>query len=185
MTPPATHRSAIAPVRVETAVGPAPGREEIAMAAPPPVYHTPPPAAVLPKSKPVQNEIRPEVSLEPVRRSVLRTTIGHIPLIGNLGHVRNETSGDFVPARPRRERAPTVPLELSRELRRDEPVLLRIRIAKSGEVSGTELLSRDSNPIFASIALHAASTWDFEPARLKNKAVPSDMLVHFRFPAAR
>jgi TonB family protein len=64
-------------------------------------------------------------------------------------------------------------------------VVLRIRIAKNGEVSKTELITRKANPAFASLALQSASQWDFDPARVRNKPVPSDMLVHFRFRAPR
>jgi hypothetical protein len=180
------HRKApplfVAPLHSETAVGPAPVREEIALAPPPPI-HDAPPAMVLPKPKAGPHPLRPEVLMEPLHRSALYNTIGHIPLIGKLEHNRDQNKDDFVPARPRQERAPAVPLELSRELRHDEPVVLRIRIAKNGAVSETELVSRKSDPVFASIAVHAAAEWDFEPARIGNKAVPSDMLVHFRFRA--
>jgi hypothetical protein len=169
----------------QSVTGPPPPDEQIAMAAAPPRYIAPAPVPVLPKPRPVIPAARPDVSFEPVRLSVLHSTVGHIPLVSKLARNRYQDRDDYIPARPRREHAPAVPAELSRELRQDEPVDLRIRIGKNGDVAQTEVLSRKSDPLFASIAVHAASEWSFEPARVGDKAVPSEMLVHFRFHAQR
>ena len=177
----------------QSAVGPAPPTEKNGSAAAPVEDSVRP--IVSPAKQPARSSMRlqaahpqalhPDVSLEPVRHSALHTAFGRIPLVSRLDRDRNESSDDFVPARPRQEHAPTVPPELSRDLTTDEPVVLRIRIAKNGEVSKTELISRKANPAFASLALQSASQWDFDPARVGNKPVPSDMLVHFRFRAPR
>ena len=121
-----------------------------------------------------------DVSFQPVHRSLFGKTLRHIPLLSRLqrGHSYQD---DFVPARPRRQNRLEVPPEMSRHINVDTPVDLRIKITPSGEVAETELLSRNTNPAFTALALRTAAKWNFEPARNHNKAVSSDMVVHFRF----
>lgn len=120
-----------------------------------------------------------DISLQPVHRTLLGKALHHMPLLSRFEH--DYYQDDFVPARVIKQTPPLVPLALQRRLKRDVPVDLRIHIAKSGAVAETQLISRNVSPAFSSLALHAAAQWDFEPARIRNKAVPSDMLVHFRF----
>ncbi|MCU1261585.1 MAG: hypothetical protein JWO80_4470, partial [Bryobacterales bacterium] len=121
-----------------------------------------------------------DVSFQPVHRSLLGKTLHHIPLLSRLQR-DHSYQDDFVPARPRRQNPLEVPPEMSRHITGDTPVDLRIKITPSGEVAETELISRNTNPAFTALAMRTAAKWNFEPARNHNKAVSSDMVVHFRF----
>jgi TonB family protein len=121
-----------------------------------------------------------DVSFQPVHRSLLGKTLRHIPLLSRLQR-DHSYQDDFVPARLRRQNPAEVPPEMSRHITGEVPVDLRIRITPSGEVAETELISRNINPAFSSLALRTAAKWNFEPARNHNKAVSSDMVVHFLF----
>ena len=126
-------------------------------------------------------KVRPYVSLEPLRASFLARTVGHIPLIGRIEHNRYSASGEYVPPRPLKEMTPHVPSDLARDLPTDLPIDLRIRVSKKGDVEETELLSKNVDPVFANLAVHAASHWDFEPARFHDRPVSCEMLAHFHF----
>ena len=167
------------PVRPATQYTPGPARETMAAAIPPPALHpaTPEPISKLLRGRPV----RPSVSLEPVRGSFLERTVGRIPLIGRLEKSKAKRGEQYVPPRPLKEIAPRVPPSLARELPPDSGVDLRIKVSKSGTVEETQLLSKDSDPVLANLAVHAASHWDFEPARFHDKPVPCEMVAHFHF----
>jgi outer membrane biosynthesis protein TonB len=126
-------------------------------------------------------KVHPYVSLEPVRSSFLHRTVGHIPLIGRIEKNRHATSEEYVPPKPLKEMAPHVPSDLARDLATDLPVDLRIRVSKDGAVEETELLTKNVNPVFANLAVHAASHWDFEPARFHDRPISCDMVAHFHF----
>jgi len=87
----------------------------------------------------------------------------------------------FVPAKPVKQTPPAPTEEMSRNLTQPVFVDLRIRIAKSGRVRRGELVPRGRETAFDTLARNAASRWQFQPARMNNRPVESEMLVHFLF----
>jgi TonB family protein len=105
---------------------------------------------------------------------------GKIPLLGRLGRKHSEKQG-FADATPLRQVTPTVPSSLLAAVPDGTGVDLKVQIDPSGNVSEASLLSRDSQPVVANMVADAAREWQFEPARLNGKPVPSEMILHFRW----
>lgn len=120
------------------------------------------------------------VSVEPVESGALKRATHHIPLFGAIGGQYH--GGDhFTPPQAIRSFAPRVPAEVARTLTGTTPVDLKLKIDKSGRVSGVEIMSKAAVPQLVEIAGDAAYNWQFEPAHLKDKTVPSEVIAHFRF----
>lgn len=117
-------------------------------------------------------------TLEPVKPSVLRRVVGSIPGLGFLKRRKAEPDETWTPARAVRQVRPQSPLALPD----DVPVRIRLTVTSTGEVDKAELLSRSVEPRLAERALEAAKRWRFEPARLEEKAVASELILQFRFP---
>ena len=62
---------------------------------------------------------------------------------------------------------------------------VKVWIDKSGQVTKAELLSDSSDSAVADLAANAALKWTFEPARLSDRPVSSEMVMHFRFAPKR
>ncbi|MDQ6678542.1 MAG: energy transducer TonB [Acidobacteriota bacterium] len=124
-----------------------------------------------------------EISFQPLPRSRFRRAMRGIPLVSKSGHGVYEDG--FVPARPVTQPPLTVPAAISRGLSQPVDVDLRIRIAKSGRVTQGQVLPPGRKTEFDTLARNAASRWVFQPARMNDKAVASEMLVHFRFRPGR
>jgi TonB family protein len=95
----------------------------------------------------------------------------------NLLERHNYKSGSsFAPARPVREVKPKLP---------DAPehpiVDVKVWIDETGQVTKTELLSDHVDPDVAEVASNAAGKWTFQPAKLSDRPVSSEMVMHFRF----
>ncbi len=125
--------------------------------------------------------IRPSIWLEPIRASLFRRTVHHIPLLSKLQKSRFKEGDDFIPAQPIHLDTLSVSPEELPALPNRIPVDLRIRITKEGKVSEAEMISRSVTPGLAESTIHATTHWDFEPARIGDKAVASEMFVHFTF----
>jgi TonB family protein len=82
----------------------------------------------------------------------------------------------FVPPSPTRKVAPMKPANAGPDTR---PVDVKVFIDESGKVSRAQVLTKGSD--FASAALTAARQWQFTPARKHDKAVSSELVLHFRF----
>jgi TonB family protein len=82
----------------------------------------------------------------------------------------------FVPPSPIRKVAPMKPANAGVDAR---PVDVKVFIDESGKVSRAQVLTKGSD--FAGAALSAARQWQFTPARKHDKAVASEMVLHFRF----
>ena len=78
---------------------------------------------------------------------------------------------------------PSVPPEMDAAFAGEGPVSVKVRVARSGQISRVELLS-DENRL-ANLAVHAAEQWRFAPARVGDEPVSSDMILHFRLHNAR
>jgi len=144
---------------------------------PPP--HLPPLSAAAPPPAPVAFE-RPReatVTIGPAKPSALNRFIRRIP---GLRRLQGASTRGFVPPRPIRRVQPSIPAPLRGT---DAPVAvdLKIRIDETGNVLRTELLSGDPREFAARQALGAARKWQFAPAELDGKPVPSEMVLHFKF----
>jgi outer membrane biosynthesis protein TonB len=91
---------------------------------------------------------------------------------------RSYKSGDeFSPASPLREVKP----QLSDENPPRAAVDVRVWIDDKGDVTKSELITEHVQPDIADIASNAANKWKFKPARLSDRPVSSELVMHFRF----
>jgi TonB family protein len=63
---------------------------------------------------------------------------------------------------------------------RDGRMDLKASVNESGRVTRVELLSPKDEELVR-LASYAASDWPFTPARLNDKAVSSEVILHFNF----
>jgi TonB family protein len=82
---------------------------------------------------------------------------------------------DFIPPKPVRQVQPHL------ATKQPTSVAVRVAIDQKGNVWDANLLSKDVDGKLGLSALEAARRWRFEPARVDDKPVPSDMVVRFRF----
>ena len=147
---------------------------EVAAAEPPPA---PAPEVVRPAQRaPIATS---SVSLEAVEAGSVSRALSKIPVFSAFHH--SKSGSDFTPPQAVRSSAPAVPADLARELTGTLPVDLRLKVDSTGHVSSVEILSHQTAAEFVRLAGDAAYDWQFQPARLKDKAVSSDVIAHFKF----
>ena len=112
-----------------------------------------------------------EVSYEAPRASAVRRALRKISSLGA------SDSDSFVPPSPTRKVAPAIPGGDAQG-----SVDVKVYIDESGKVSRAQVLTKDSD--LAGPSLSAARQWHFSPARKRDKPVPSEMVLHFRFGGA-
>ena len=117
------------------------------------------------------------VSVEPVESGALKRVARHIPLFGSIGG----GGSDFTPPQVIHSFAPKVPADLARSLTGPLPIDLKLKLDKTGRVRSVEVISKQKSPEFTELAGGAAYRWQFEPAHVKDKTVPSEVIAHFRF----
>jgi TonB family protein len=122
-----------------------------------------------------------EVSLEPSQPGILRRGIHHVPVLNLFGRHNYKSGSDFAPARPVREVRPRLPEDAQQEGPQHPDVDIKVWIDDTGQVTKAELLSDHVDPEIADVASNAACKWTFEPARLSDRPVSSEMVMHFRF----
>jgi hypothetical protein len=142
---------------------------------------TPPPIATQTLFRPLPPTLVSEVSVEPSQPGVLRRGINHVPVLNLLERRRLRAGSNFSQARPVHEVKPRLPADLQPDGARPPDVDIKVWIDNTGRVTRTELLSGDIAPKIADIASNAAHNWTFEPARLSDRPVSSEMVMHFRF----
>jgi hypothetical protein len=120
------------------------------------------------------------VSHEPVPPNVVRRTLARIPGLRRLQRNTYRAGENFTPARPIRRVTPTVPTSVTQDVA-EHAVDLKVTVEKDGSISTTELISNQDNPRLVALAAEAASRWRFEPAKLREKPIPSEVILHFRF----
>jgi hypothetical protein len=161
------------PVAVQPAPLPAPAIQTAGNTTPPAV------AAIL--ARPVLKPLRPtlisEVSLEPAQPGVLRRGLHHVPVLNLFGKHTYKSGDDFSPASPVREVKP----QLSQDTTQLAAVDVKIWINDKGDVTKTELITDHVPPEVADVASTAANKWKFKPARLSDRPVSSEVVMHFRF----
>jgi TonB family protein len=121
------------------------------------------------------------VSLEPAEPGMLSRGINRVPVLNLLQRHKYKAGEKFSPAVPVRQVKPRLPAEVEHESHSPSPVDVKVWIDKSGQVTKAELLSDNTQPEVADITSNAALKWTFEPARISDRPVASEMVMHFRF----
>ncbi|MDZ4801745.1 MAG: TonB family protein [Bryobacteraceae bacterium] len=120
-------------------------------------------------------------TMEPGRPSAIRRVVGSIPGFGFIKRRKQGSDNEnFTPPRALKEVSPRSPGGLLEEV----PVRVRMLLDAEGRVERAELLTRKVEPGLARAAVDAAQGWRFEPARVDDKPVASEMVVQFVFPAS-
>jgi outer membrane biosynthesis protein TonB len=118
------------------------------------------------------------VSYEPVRPHALRKVVNKIPGLRALQRNAFKDGEEFSAATPVHRVAPPVPPGLKAA---NTELELKVLIDKEGKVRRTEVASDVWDPRLVRLAVNAAERWRFAPARLRDKAVESEMTLHFDF----
>ncbi len=106
--------------------------------------------------------------------------VGHVPVLGKWTNSHGELASNFQPARPNSALRPRVPQEMAASLWHELPVDVKVSIDRNGVVRNTEVLS-GGHTSFSSLAADNAFWTAWQPARLGEQAVPSEMILHYRF----
>ena len=118
------------------------------------------------------------VAVQAVMESRLSRIAGKVPPLRWLRARR-----EFLPPKPIRETTPAVPAELRRTLKSEVKLDVRTYIDQSGKVTYAEMLSNinEADRDLASLAVFDARHWEFTPARLGERIVPGQAILHYRF----
>jgi hypothetical protein len=170
--PSAFPKAKAAPKPLRKIVAPPPvtvAREQVREVEPPPALPAsaqvePKLVAVLPARVNAAPPLDADVSYEAPRPGVFRRALHKIE--GPDGD-----SAAFVPPSPVRKVAPL-------KLADARPVDVKVFIDESGNVTRAQVLTKGGD--LAMPALNAARQWQFTPARKHDKAVASEMILHFR-----
>jgi len=137
---------------------------------------TPPAANRLP-----EHTVSVSVKLEPRPPSEMHKVFGHIPLFGHMGSLRYRGGeDDFQGARPAHSLEPKVPGFMVDNLKRPVDIDVLVSIDKSGKVKQTEVLE-GAGTGFGSLAADRAAAIQWEPARVGDKPVASQVVAHYHF----
>ena len=115
---------------------------------------------------------------EPAKPAKLRRVLQRVP---GLRRLRPEpsTEGGYVAARPARQ----ITMVLTPETRATLPdgrMDLKATVDETGRVTRVELLSPKVEELVR-LSSYAANEWPFAPARLNERAIPSEVILHFNF----
>jgi outer membrane biosynthesis protein TonB len=139
-----------------------------------------PPASLTARRRP--GSYAAAVTYEPVKPHALRRAMNRIPGLKLLTRKGYKDGENFSAARPLRQIAPTVPSNLQPEIAELD---VKVSIDDSGKISRTQVLSEAYDERLEQLAKNALHRWEFAPARLNEKAVPSEMILHFDFKPPR
>jgi outer membrane biosynthesis protein TonB len=78
--------------------------------------------------------------------------------------------------------SPTVPQNMRSFITRDTNVEVKVSIDAAGKVTHAETLS-SGNPYLSKLSANTATLWQFEPAKVNGRNVPSEMKLVFRYRA--
>jgi hypothetical protein len=111
----------------------------------------------------------------------MHKVFGHIPLFGHMGSLRYRGGeDDFQGARPAHSLEPKVPGFMVDNLKRPVDIDVLVSIDKSGKVKQTEVLE-GAGTGFGSLAADRAAAVQWEPARVGDKPVASQVVAHYHF----
>lgn len=114
---------------------------------------------------------------EPVRPHGLRRMIGKVP---GLRRLQSEDDDSFSPPHPVRDITFVLPPGGNPVILQKKHIQLKANVDESGAVTRVELVTPKDDELLT-MAADAASAWKFVPARLNDKTVPSQIIVHFYF----
>lgn len=114
---------------------------------------------------------------EPVRPHGLRRIIGKVP---GLRRLQSEDDDSFSPPHPVRDIIFVLPPGGNPVILQKRHIQLKANVDESGAVTRVELVTPKDDELLT-MAADAASAWKFVPARLNDKTVPSQIIVHFWF----
>jgi hypothetical protein len=142
----------------------------------PPVFASPDPAVSNPAQAP-QPRLSVDVSTEPVSVSLLGRFVEKIPL---LRRTRKPVTADPVPIH---EAQPSLDSEVSKRIAEPVSIGVKVSVADTGAVKDAEVVDYGEPPNWsaANAALDAARHWTFQPARIEDAAVSSEIILRFRF----
>lgn len=173
--------------RSPAASGSAPNSQQpqVVAAAKPPVQAPPQPVQALNAppavTKTIEHVVTVAVKLEPKTPTEMHKVMSHIPLFGHLGGLKYRDGGeDFQAPRPERSLDPKVPGYMADNLRTPVDISVLVSIDKSGKVKSTEV-TEGAGTGFGSLAADRAAAIQWEPARMGDKPVASQIIAHFHF----
>jgi len=117
-------------------------------------------------------------TFEPARPSRVQRVIGRVPGLRRIHQSPDSVEG-YVASRPTREIRLVLPPETSAVLTQGT-MDLKATVDESGHVTRVELLS-PKNEDLVRLASYAAGAWPFVPAKVNDRAVPSEVILHFTF----
>lgn len=121
------------------------------------------------------------VRLEPRPPSEMHKVMSHIPLFGHIGSLRYRgDESDFAAPKPDDSLEPKIPGYMVDSLKRPIDIDVLVSIDKSGHVKSTEVLE-GAGTGFGSLAADRAAATDWQPARVGDKAVASQVVAHYHF----
>ena len=189
VTPPVSHPAPkMNPVDPPVARPPPAGFDRAANNAPNPQTNPPPIAVEKPRSSSIpemhadstsDREPFVSVSTEPLMGSRFGHMVGKIPLLRRLGKPAKVAAPvPLSQVQPNLKKMPG-----NQRLDRAVSVDVKVNVAESGAVRHAEVVEYGDPPnwTLAAAALSAARRWTFEPARMEDTAVSSDVILHFRF----
>jgi TonB family protein len=123
------------------------------------------------------------VSTEPVPPPKYQEWVDKVPLVRTLQRNRYRGGDSYVLPRPVHEVTPRVPPRIAHELPGRWRISLKLNVDSYGHVRDVELVS-DADERLVNLAVDAVRQWQFEPARLHDRPVSSEIVVslHFRIP---
>jgi hypothetical protein len=116
--------------------------------------------------------------LEPAKPTGFHRVLRRVPGLRRIGQHPEGEEG-FVGAKPKRDITLMLPPE-SRAILRDGRMDVKASVDESGRVTRVELLAPKDEELVR-LASYAASDWSFTPARVNEKMVPSEVIMHFNF----
>jgi TonB family protein len=98
-----------------------------------------------------------------------------------LAPVANPTAAAMMPGEVTHRVEPDVSERASRTIRGTVRVAVKVRVDRSGRVTGEMLDERGPSHYFANIAVKTARQWAFSPAAANGRNVPSEWILRFEF----
>jgi hypothetical protein len=114
---------------------------------------------------------------ETVRPHGLRRMIRKVP---GLRRLQSEDDDSFSPPHPVRDITFVLPPGGNPVVFQKRHIELKANVDESGAVTRVQLVTPKDEDLLT-LAADAAGAWKFVPARLNDKTVPSQIIVHFYF----
>jgi outer membrane biosynthesis protein TonB len=131
--------------------------------------------------KPEPPQLISVVSVQAAQPGAVSRGINRIPILNLLQRNKYKAGDRFLPARPVRQVKPRLSAEWASANGYPSPVDVKVWVDENGRVTRAQPLSGESEPEIADMASNAAMKWTFEPARIADRPVSSEVVMHFRF----